>query len=178
MLLEIGCRDALFDVTLNCLLNNTSFSLAPGHQVHFFCPHYSTDSHCDSSSGYILLTKKVAGGIFPGNFIKGDKPCFRIRPRTRLIEPDVSGSANTQQLDIYAACLFNAGFVLLAKSGYIFFIKRSVGDMNLILRYVDMIEEMLFHKPDIALKRIGFHGIVLIKVERNNIFKTKPFILV
>ena len=47
--------------------------------------------------------------------------------------------------------------------------------MNVLLWNIDVIEQMLVHEANIALQFEGLHGIVFVKVERQDVFERQPF---
>jgi hypothetical protein len=85
------------------------------------------------------------------------------------------GTADTQHLQVQPAQFFYLLFVVLGKRRQHHQRQGTVWDMYFAFFDIDMVEQILVHESDVALHSIRLHGVVLIQVKGNNIFKRQPF---
>ena len=60
------------------------------------------DAHRDRPSGHVLLAEEVAGRVATRDAVERDQPRAAVAAGTRLVETDVSGATDAQQLDVDA----------------------------------------------------------------------------
>ena len=98
--------------------------------------------------------------------------------RTRFVEADVTGASDTQKLNIDAAALSDFCFVVAAVVGDLLHGNGAVRNMHVLGLDVDMIEEMLLHKPHVALQVFRLHRIVFVQIESHDVGKRQTFFFV
>ena len=61
------------------------------------------DAHRDRLARHVLLAEEVGRGVLAGHQVEGDEPGAALEPRARLVEPDVPGRADAEELEVDAA---------------------------------------------------------------------------
>src|SRR5690606_17653415 len=103
--------------------------------------------------------------------VQNDQTSSRIGRRSRFVKPDVSGTTDTEKLNVdtsEARYLLLISFTIGVNS---FFRQCAVGNVDILFGNIDMIEQSSVHKGHITLGSIRFHGIILVQIKRDDIFK-------
>ena len=173
MMLKECCRYGFFDFSFNCLLDNIGLTFAPGHQNDFAGIHNSAYSHGDSSLGNVLFAKKVACGIQSCHPVQTNQTSFATQGGTRFVKANVPGPTDTQHLNIDATNILDFFFVVLTVLSHFLHGKVSIGNMDVVWLYVNMIEQVFVHKSYITVDGVGFHWKVLVQVKSDHIFEAQ-----
>src|SRR5260221_1194754 len=86
--------------------------------------------------------------------------------------------SNAENLQINTAGIFYHFFILAAMCLYVFLFYFAIWDMNIFWVNIYMIKKIDTHKTMVTLQCIIGNGIILIKVECNNIFEAQLFFFV
>ena len=138
---------------------------AKGHQQHPTCVKNGADTHGDGAPRDVAFAEEVACRIHAGDAVKGDEPRATIARRAGLIESNMPGTANAQNLQINAARVPYGKFIASTEVCYLILRTCSVRNMNVGGIDIDVFKEMLLHEASVALQLFWTHRPVLIKVE-------------
>src|SRR5690606_17706847 len=137
----------------------------------------ATYPHRDRLVRYVLFPKEIAGRVDARHLIEGNQSGERPFRRSWLVETDVPRTAYPQHLDVDPAEAGDLLFIVAAESGNTLLRQRAVGDVDLFFGYVDMVEQVLAHEPDVALQRVRLHRIVFVEVEGVNVFEAEALVV-
>lgn len=90
----------------------------------------------------------------------------------------MSWSPNTKDLKVNSSELFDFLFIIPTELGDLASLNLSVRDVDVFSGDVDVIEEVVVHVIVVGLGVGPFDGVVLIEVERYDVFKTDFSILI
>ena len=138
---------------------------AKGHQQHSTRIKNRAHTHGDSPPGDIAFTEEIACCIHAGDAVKGDESRATIAWRAGLIESNMSGATNTQDLQINAARIPYGQFIASTKVCYLILRRCSVRKMDVGGIDINVFKEMLLHEASVALQLFRTHRPVFIKVE-------------
>ena len=138
---------------------------AKGHQQHSTRIKNRAHTHGDSPPGDIAFTEEIACCIHAGDAVKGDEPRATIAWRAGLIESNMSGATNTQDLQINTARVPYGQFIASTKVCYLILRRCSVRKMDVGGIDINVFKEMLLHEASVALQLFWTHRPVLIKIE-------------
>ena len=178
VVLEVAGRQRGEDGAFDRFLHHFCLVLAPGHEVDALGFQDGFDAHGDGAVRYFLFGGEVLEGVLSGHGIEAyQSGCGRFKG-AGLIETDVAGTADAQDLDIDAAGLCD--FFLVGRTELFHLVQGqpAVGDMDVFGFDVHMVEEPLFHKAHIALGRVGLHRVVLIEVKSDDVAQAEAFLAV
>ena len=83
---------------------------------------------------------------------------------------------DTQDLNVDSTGQLDLRFVPLAVFLNRLLFDRSVGNVDLIFRNIDVIEKVFFHEPYVTLKFVRLHGIVFVEIECHDITERESFL--
>ena len=110
------------------------------------------DTHRDRLARDVLLTEEVGRRVAAGHRIERDQSGARIGARARLVEADVSGLADAEQLQVDPADGANACLVVAhTRAATCFARDVTRRDMALGGVEIDEIEEVLLHEAAVAV---------------------------
>ena len=89
----------------------------------------------------------------------------------------MAGSTDAEDLQVDPTVIENGFFILAAKFIHVLEGNRAIGNMNVGRRDVHPIEQMLVHEAVIALQFHRLHRKVFVEIERDDVLKAKPFVL-
>ena len=178
MFLQEGGRNQVADRSFDGFADDAGFALAPGHQIHFLGFVDGSHTHRDGTAGYVLFAEEIAGGIATRQDIQGHHPGFGVFRGAWLVETDVTGTADAQDLNIDSTRFVDLAFVVLAEGVHIVALQGAVRNVNVCAVDIHMVEQLLVHETDIALKRIRLHREILVEIERDHVLETEPFLFV
>ena len=95
-----------------------------------------------------------------------------------LVEADVPGAADAQELNVDAARLGDLLFVPAAVVVHLLDRQRAIGHVPVAGRDVDQVEQVLAHEADVALQLVRLHRVVFVEVERDDVRERQPFFAV
>ena len=144
---------------------------AKGHQQHSTRIKNRAHTHGDSPPGDIAFTEEIACCIHAGDAVKGDEPRATIAWRSGLIESNMTGATNAQDLQINATCVPNGLFVTSAEVCYLILRGCPIRNVNVGRIDIDVFKEMLLHEASVALQLFWTHRPVLIKIEGDGILE-------
>src|SRR5690606_19549917 len=177
MLLQERRRYLIGDLSFKRLLDDAGLALTPGHHDHLFRFEDAAYPHRDRLVRYVLFTEEIAGRVDARHLVEGNQSRERPFRRSWLVETDVPRTAYPQHLDVDPAEAGDLLFIVAAESGNTVLRQCAVGDVYLFFGYVDMVEQVLAHEPDVTLQRVRLHRIVFVKVESINVFEAKALVV-
>ncbi|MCS4198969.1 hypothetical protein GGP93_000372 [Salinibacter ruber] len=88
----------------------------------------------------------------------------------------MAGAPDAEQHEVDSAGLFDLVLVLHAVA--LHGVRRNVaaGNVDLVRRNVDVVEEVLVHEPVVALQAARVHRVVLVEVKRYHVREVEPVI--
>src|SRR6188768_2376343 len=118
--------------------------------------------------GHILLAKEIARRVTARDRIERDAPRSTVAHRARFIETDVAAAADAENLKVDAAGAANQ--LLITRAVIVDLAARdgAVGNVDILRLDIDVLEKRLPHPATIAVRVLGRHGIILVKVERDD----------
>lgn len=123
-------------------------------------------------------THEIGGGVVSSQLIKSDQSGLALDGTSRLVEADMSSSANTENLEVETSESGNLLFVVLAELVDLRLLQSTVRNIDIFLWNINMVEEMVFHVLIIALESCFGDWVVLIEVEGDHVFERESFFLV
>ena len=79
------------------------------------CGENRADAHRDRLPRHVLFAEEIAGGVEARDAVERDQPRAAVAAGARLVEADVAGAADAEELNIDPAGLRDLLFVLLAE---------------------------------------------------------------
>ena len=134
------------------------------------------DAHRDGFAGNVVLAEEVGGGVLPGHQVESDQPRATVEPRTRLVESDVSRSADAEDLEIDAADELYRFLVAVALVLGDPARKVPAGDVDIFRSDVELREEVLPHEPMVGVKASRVHREVFVEIEGDHVGEGEPFL--
>ena len=176
--LEVGRRDLRVGLLLDGLPHDGRLVLARRHEDDLASVEDRPDAHRDGLAGDVLLLEEVRGGVLARDLVEHDEPRAVLWRGARLVEADVAAAADAEQEEVEPARALDGALVLggVALDG----LWREVAarDVDLRLRDVDVVEEVLPHEPVVALEILRRHRHVLVDVEGDDVGEVEPFLAV
>ena len=176
--LQETCRDALCFRSLHSLLDNGRLVFAPGHQNQSACAKNGADPHRDGEARDIFLPLKVARRIPAREVVEGDEARARRLGGARLIEADVAGAADSQDLQVNAPGGSHGLFITFATRKNLLHGYGPIRHVDLVGGDVDVVEQLRVHEMPVALRVVAPEAEVFIEIERHDVCETQPLLLV
>ncbi len=145
--------------------------LAGREQRDLFRVENRGDAHRDRFAGHVLDAEEISGRVPAGQRVERDDAGARRRVGARLVESDVARLADAEQLEIDAAGRANRLLVRGARFRDALAGGHTLGDVNVLLRDIHVLEKILPHVPVIAVGAVGRHRVVLVEIERDDVRK-------
>src|SRR5207248_2779934 len=98
------------------------------------------DAHGDGAARDVFAAEEIAGGVHAGDAIERDQAGAAVAPGARLVEADVTGAADAEDLKVDPSGVADGALIRLAVLGDLFDRKRAVGEVNVAGFNIDMIE--------------------------------------
>ena len=178
MFLQKAGRNDGRNFFFNCLLNDRGLAFAESEQENLFRFEDGAYAHRDGTAGDIFFSEKIARRVATGESIERDEPGAAVAARAGFVETNVPCAPYAQNLDIDAANAVDFFFVLPAAFVDLVFGQGAVRNVDVALFDVDKIEQMLVHKPHVALQLLGRHRVVFVEIESDDVFEGKAILLV
>ncbi len=160
------------------LLHDLRFGFTEGEEEDALGGEDGADAHGDGAAGDELFAEEIAGGVESGDAVEGDEAGAAVARGAGLVEADVTGAADAEELEVDSAGGGDGGFVLLAEGGDGFGGEGAVGDVDVLARDIDVVEEVFVHETVVALELAGVHGEVFVEVEGDDVLEGEIFFLV
>lgn len=123
-------------------------------------------------------THEIGGGVVSSQLIKSDQSGLALDGTSRLVEADMSSSANTENLEVETSESGNLLFIVLAELVDLRLLQSTVRNIDIFLWNINMVEEMVFHVLIIALESCFGDWVVLIEVEGDHVLERESLFLV
>ncbi len=156
--------------------NDLALVLPLGDQQDFAGIEDRGHAHRDGVCGDVFLAEKVAGSVAAGERVEGHQPCAAAQGAKWLVKANVAVAADAQKLDVDAAGLVDSGFVAAAMIGHLVGRNRAVGNVDVVARDVDVVEEMLVHPAVVALQGLRVEAVVFVEVKGNDVGEVETFV--
>src|SRR5262249_10411599 len=122
--------------------------------------------------------EEVARGVPAGHGVQGGPAGPAVPRGAGFVKADVAGAADAQDLQVDAAGppdqLLVADAVVLDVAGR----HGPVGDVDVLRRDVDVVEEGLAHPAVVAVRVVRLHRVVFVEVESEDAREVEPGLLV
>ena len=171
MLLQVSRGDCRSRVAFDRAGDNRAFVFTEGQNEN--PPRFKdgADTHRDGTPRYVFRAKEICRRIHPGDRIQSDHARATGEVRSRFVEPNMTRSADSQNLNVDATRSRYAGLVIATVvvdplRGY-----RAVRHVPAARRNVDVIKQVLTHEPDVTLHVLRLHRIIFVQIERNDVAK-------
>src|SRR5690606_28120650 len=105
MLLEEGGADGVGDGAVDGIADDGRLGLAPSEQGDLAGLEDRPAAHGDGMGGNVIEPAEGRGGVLAGDLIEMDQAGTAVPGRSGLVETDVAGPPDAQQLEIESACL-------------------------------------------------------------------------
>ena len=129
-----------------------------------------TDPHRDGASWHVLFAEEVAGGVDACDAIQRDQPRSTSPPGPRLVEADVTGSTDAQNLHVNATAIPRSAASYCSQNRPTCSSGSVPSGMWMLARIdIDQVEQVLLHEPHIALQLVRLHRKILIQIESHHI---------
>ncbi len=178
MLLQERSSHIRRDGTLDSFLHDGSLLFAPCHEPHFRGTHDRGNSHGDSRLGHIIKATEGRSGVRLCQVIEGHLPSDRRVIRPGLIEADMTGAPDAENLQVEPAACLNLCLVGGTMCRYVRRCQRAAGQIHVLGLDVDVIEEIVVHEVPVRLRVLVRQSRVFIQVESGHVSERKPFFLV
>src|SRR5690606_3418867 len=93
-----------------------------------------------------------------------------------LVETDMPGFSDAENLEVNAACRTNGCLVAPCCFCYLFARPVSTRQVDVVRIDVHLGKEILPHEPSVGMNTVPLHGVVLIQVERDDVPEAQAFI--
>ena len=98
--LEEGGGDLVVHLALDRAAHDLGLVLAGGEDEDLAGLEDRGDAHRDRLARDVLLAEEVGGGVLPGHQVERDKPGAALGARAGLVEADVPGAADAEELEV------------------------------------------------------------------------------
>src|SRR5690606_22710949 len=169
VLLEVRGGHVRRDLALHGAAHDRRLVLARGDDRDLPRLHDGGHAHGDRLPRHVLLAEEIRRRVLARHRVQRHEAGARLPPRTRLVEADVAGLADPQDLEVDPADGPDRGLVFPAV--LLDLLPRDIASWNVdVLRPdVHVFEEVLPHVPAEAVDAIRVHRIVLIQIERHHV---------
>ena len=122
------------------------------------------------------IAPEVAGRVTAGEGIEGDKTRERVARAARLIETDVPGAADAEDLEIDAAGFGNHRLVSGAVRIDFVLVHRAGGQVAACGIKVHPVEEVGAHETPVALRVLRRQRVIFVQVEGRDVGEAQFFL--
>ena len=177
VLLQVARRHQRGDVALHDPRDDRRLVLAEGQQDDAPRLEDGAHAHRDRASRHVLVAEEVARRVDARDAVERDESRAREVVGAGLVEPDVPGAPDAEQLQVDAARL--GDHLLVAPTGLRDLLRRdrAIGDVDVGRVDVHEVEQVLLHEPDVALQVLGPHREVLVEIERDHVLEGELLLL-
>ena len=172
MLVHLKGRDGPHVVhgPLDGCLQGAGLAMTVHQNHHLTGIHHGANTYGQGVSGYVLgLTAEETGVGYTGVGGQRLHTGSGAQGRAGLVESDVTVRADTTDEQVDAACLLDHLLIVPALGHEVGGI--TIQDVDVLLRTVDMVEEVTGHEGMVALRMSLGQAHVLVHVEGNYILK-------
>src|SRR5688500_6516434 len=176
MLLKERGGDLDVDLPFDGAANDAGLMLAGRENEDLARVHDRGDAHRERLTRNVLLAEEVGGGILTRDVVEMHRAGPALDARARLVETDVPGLSDAEELQVDPAGLANR--FLVPQAFQLEVLERSVParDVNVLGPDVDVREQILPHEPVVAVNAVRPHGVVLVEIERHHVSERQPFV--
>ena len=178
VLLKIGRGDIGVRLSLHRPPNDGGLVLPGRHERDLLRFHDRRHTHRDRFGGHVVLAEEIARGIAACDGVERDATSARIRTGAGLVEPDVAGLSDPEDLKIDSTCISDRSLVRLTFVIDLGTRNIAARDVDVLGTHVDVVEEILPHEPVIAVDAVRLHRVVLVEVEGHDIGEVEAFLAV
>ena len=170
VLLECGDRPGLAHRAFDSRLERAGFVVAVAEDEHFFGRHHRADAHGEGSCGHrfgVAAEETAVGDARVG----GERLLARAacEGRVGFVEGNVAVGADTAEEEVDATALADHVFVVCAFGCEIRSV--TVEDVDVLLRAVDVVEEVVGHERVVALGMIFGKTHIFVHVEGHHVLE-------
>ena len=178
MVLQEGRGDLGGDLPLDRLADDPRLVLAPGHQDDPARLEDRADAHRDRVAGGVHLAPEVPRGVPSSQGIQGDLAGAGALGASGLVEADVAGAPDPEDLEVDPARRPDGRLVLLAVGVHLGLGHRPVGNVRVLGQDVDVVEQVRLHEVPVASGLGGRHREVLVQVEADDVAEAQALLAV
>ncbi len=176
--LEEGGRDGGVHLALHGAAHDLRLVLARGEDRDLPGLEDRGDPHRERLPGDVRLAEEVGRGVPPGDGVEGDEPRAAAGAGAGLVEPDVAGLPDAEELEVDPACGPDGGLVRLGVGREGLAGHGAVGDVDVGRVEVHLPDEVLLHEPAVGVQAGRVHRPVLVEVEGDDVAEGEPLLAV
>jgi hypothetical protein len=167
--LQEGRGDVVVDLALGGGAHDVGLVLAPGHQDDAAGVHDRADAHRQRVAGRAGVAAEVAGGIAARERVERDQPRERVAGAARLVEADVAGATDAEDLEVDAAGGRDHRLVGGAVRVDLGLRHRARGQVGACGVDVHVVEEVGAHEAPVALRVVRRDRVIFVEVEGRDV---------
>ena len=162
--------------TLHHALYGVCLVLACGDHYYLPCSHDARKAHRCGLGGHLGdVSVEESGVVAPGLLGKIHEVCKGIERAARLVEGDVSVASYAQHLDVYDV---PGELVLVGPAVRLGILAAAQRNVDVLIRDVDVVEEVLVHEGPVALPVVSGKTDVLVEIECKDVLVAGAVLLV
>ena len=176
VLLQVGGGDVPVDLAFDRAFHHRSLVLAGGDQGDLAGLEDGRHAHGDGLHRNVLRPEEVGRRRAPRDGVEDHEPGARAGAGAGLVEADVPGLSDPQDLEVDAARVLDGMLVVAAVR--LDLVPRQVAarDVHVLRIEVYVLEEILPHEPVVAVQAVRSHRVVLVEVEGHDVRKIEAFL--
>ena len=167
--LQVRRRHRAVDIALHRPLDDGRLVLPCRQQRDLPGLENGRHPHRDGFDRHVLRAEEVPRRHAPRDRVEHHEPRAGAGARPRLVEPDVAGLPDPQELEIDAAGVGDRALVVATVSLDLVAWNVAAGDVHVLPGDVHVVEEVLPHEPVVAVQALGRHRVVLVEVEGHDV---------
>ena len=141
---------------------------AKGHDDDLAGFEDRADPHGQGLLGHVLFPEEVARRVAARHGIERRQARAAMACRARLVEADMSGSADAQNLQVDAAGTLDHLFIFRAVASRVLSIDQAVRDVDILRLDVDVIEKRFLHPAPVTVRIVGVQAQVFVEIKRDH----------
>ena len=169
MLLQIGRRHRAIDLSLDRAAHDRGLVLAGRQERDLAGLHDRAHAHRDRFLWNVLGAEEVGRGDASRDGVQGDEPGSGGGAGARLVESDVPGLPDAQDLEVDATDLRDRPLVLRSVRFHLGSRDVPARDVHPLGIDVHVLEQVLPHEPVVAVEALRGHRVVLVQVEGDHL---------
>src|SRR5262249_24387232 len=178
MLLKKAGGDRFGNGSFYSLLYDRRFVLAEGHDGDLPGFHDGADAHGQRLLRDVLLAEEAARGVAARHGVERDLAGAAVARGTGLVEADVPGSTDAQDLQVDAARPAKLLLVSRAVVDGVLGTDHPVRDVDVVRLDVNVVKKRLIQPAPVTLRVLRRHRIILVEVEGDDAREIEAHLLV
>ena len=176
MTLEERGRDLVVYLALDGAAHDRGLVLAGGEDEDLARLEDRGHPHGERFARHVLLTEEVGGRVLPGHQVERHHPGPALGAGAGLVEADVAGAPDAEELEVDAARRVNCCFEAAALRLHLLARHVAAKDVDVRAGDVEPGEQILPHEPMVRVDAPGVHRVVLVQVEADHVREAEPLV--